>query len=36
LLPKQMATIVVLSNTSGAIQAVTDITIKLFDIADQS
>lgn len=33
LLPGQKTTIVVLSNTSGAIQAVSDITIKLFDIA---
>ncbi|WP_373550492.1 serine hydrolase domain-containing protein [Haliscomenobacter sp.] len=36
LLPKQKTTIVVLSNTSGAIQSVSDITIKLFDIAAQS
>ncbi len=36
LLPKQQTTIVVLSNTSGAMQIVSDITIKLFDIAAQS
>jgi len=36
LLPKQKTTIVVLSNTSGAIQIVTDITIKLFDIAAEA
>jgi CubicO group peptidase (beta-lactamase class C family) len=36
LLPEQKTTIVVLSNTSGAIQTVSDITIKLFDIAAQS
>ena len=33
LLPEQKTVIVVLSNTSGALQSVTDITIKLFDIA---
>lgn len=36
LLPKQMTTIVVLSNTSGSIQTVTDITIKLFDLANEA
>lgn len=36
LLPKQKTTIVVMSNTSGAIQMVTDITIKLFDIAAEA
>lgn len=33
LLPEQQTTIVVLSNTSGAMQTVTDITLKLFDLA---
>ncbi len=33
LLPEQKTTIVVLSNTSGAIQTVSDITIKLFTLA---
>lgn len=33
LLPEQQTTIAVLSNTSGAMQTVTDITIKLFDLA---
>lgn len=36
LLPEQKTTIVVLSNTSSAIQTVTDITIKLFDIANEA
>jgi hypothetical protein len=36
LLPEQKTTIVVLSNTSGAIQIVSDIIIKLFDIADEA
>jgi hypothetical protein len=36
LLPKQKTTIVVMSNTSGAIQMVTDINIKLFDIAAEA
>ncbi len=36
LLPQQKTTIVVLSNTSGAIQTVSDITIKLFDIAAEA
>lgn len=36
LLPEQKTTIVVLSNTSGAIQTVSDITIKLFDIAAEA
>lgn len=33
LLPEQKTTIIVLSNTSGAIQEVTDITIRLFDLS---
>ena len=36
LLPEQKTTIVVLSNTSGAIQTVTNITIKLFDISAEA
>jgi serine beta-lactamase-like protein LACTB, mitochondrial len=36
LLPEQKTTIVVLSNTSGAIQTVSDITIKLFDFANEA
>lgn len=36
LLPEQKTTIVVLSNTSGAIQTVSDITIKLFDVAAEA
>ncbi len=36
LLPEQNTTIVVLSNTSGAIQTVTNITIKLFDISAEA
>lgn len=36
LLPQQKTSIVVLSNTSGSIQRVSDITIKLFDIAAES
>ncbi len=36
LLPEQKTTIVVLSNTSGVIQTVSDITIKLFDIAAEA
>ena len=36
LLPEQKTTIVVLSNTSGAIQTVTTITIKLFDISAEA
>ncbi|MFD2200921.1 serine hydrolase domain-containing protein [Shivajiella indica] len=36
LLPKEKTTIVVMSNTSGAMQIVSDITIKLFDIAAEA
>lgn len=36
LLPEQQTTIVVLSNTSGAMQAVTNIAIGLFDIAAEA
>ena len=36
LLPEKQTVIVVLSNTSGAIQTVSDITIKLFDIANEA
>lgn len=36
LLPEQMTTIVVLSNTSGAIQTVSNITIQLFDVAAEA
>lgn len=36
LLPEQKTTIVVLSNTSGAMQTISDITIKLFDIAAEA
>lgn len=35
LLPEYKTTVVVLSNTSGAMQTVTDITIRLFDIAGE-
>jgi CubicO group peptidase (beta-lactamase class C family) len=33
LLPEVKTTIIVLSNTSGAMQAISTITVKLFDIA---
>ena len=36
LLPEQKTTIVVLSNTSGAMQAVSNITIQLFDVAAEA
>ncbi|MCB0656980.1 MAG: beta-lactamase family protein [Saprospiraceae bacterium] len=36
LLPEVQTTIVVLSNTSGAMQAVSDIAIKLFDLAHEA
>jgi CubicO group peptidase (beta-lactamase class C family) len=36
LLPAQKTVIAVLANTSGAMQTVTDITIKLFDVAAES
>lgn len=36
LLPEQQTTIVVMSNTSGSMQIVSDITIKLFDIAAEA